>query len=37
MREPPGVTHNVINMGECNRCTLEKKLPVPYREALGLK
>jgi hypothetical protein len=31
------VTHNVINMGECNRCTLEKKLPVPYREALGLK
>ena len=30
------VTHNILNLGECNRCTLEKNLAPEYRRALGL-
>lgn len=30
------VTDNILNLGECNRCTLEKNLAPEHRRALGL-
>lgn len=31
------ITENVLNMGSCNRCGLEKNLSPPYRVAIGLE